>query len=79
MRETIPKQKKTTPLLESPFLHPRNETIPIHFCHVFVVTVPFINIKNNKYKDLKECYYYFISPMQKLWQVIKVDFPHEIN
>ena len=49
MRETIPKQKKTTPLLESPFLHPRNETIPIHFCHVFVVTVPFINIRNNKY------------------------------
>ena len=29
--------------------------------------------------DLKECYYYYISPMKKLWQVIKVDFPHEIN
>ena len=38
--ETIPKQKKNIPLLESPFLHPQNETIPIHFCHVFVVTVP---------------------------------------
>ena len=40
MMETIPKPKKTTPLLESPFLHPNNETIPIHCCHVFVVTVP---------------------------------------
>jgi hypothetical protein len=36
--ETIPKQKKTIPLLESPFLHPKHETIPMHFCHVFVVT-----------------------------------------
>ena len=33
MIETIPKQKR-------PFLHPKHETIPIHFCHVFVVTVP---------------------------------------
>jgi hypothetical protein len=32
--------KKNTPLLESPFLHLTNQTIPIHFCHVFVVTVP---------------------------------------
>ena len=36
--ETIPKPKKNIPLLESPFLHPKHETIPIHCCHVFVVT-----------------------------------------
>ena len=38
--ETIPKQKKTIPWLESPFLDSKHETIPIHFCHVFVVTIP---------------------------------------
>ena len=33
------KAKKTIPLLENPFLHPKNDTIPIHFRHVFVLTI----------------------------------------
>ena len=38
--ETIPKQKRPLLYLKVHSYTQKNETIPIHFCHVFVVTVP---------------------------------------